>query len=355
MSVRRSAFGGRLIAGRIIVALAADEAYFPGLLTTVVSIVCSTDPHTPLDFRVLDGGLRDGSWARLMRVAGRYGRDARFERIPVALERFSGFRRLFGSVMPYARLLLPALCPEERVIYVDTDILFLQDVRDLWAMSFDGKAAVASQDQIHWVLKADCPWLAQDDMTGDEPYFNSGLMLINLEEWRRACIAEQVMRLAEESSDRCAYADQTPLNFVLRGRVKLADVSWNRRPDKVVFPSDGSLPRVNIHYMAAKPWKKYSCAPGFAFWYAFHDAWRLAPSPAWVQYGLWLSRAKGALVHGMARRRAGRLLLDRLAKWVGKGWDASWHKELDDGRTALARVVSRWREERSQRMAALSR
>jgi lipopolysaccharide biosynthesis glycosyltransferase len=63
------------------VALASDERYFPGLLTTITSIVCSTAPDTPIRFVVLDGGLTEKAWQKLETTARMYNWHVEFRAI----------------------------------------------------------------------------------------------------------------------------------------------------------------------------------------------------------------------------------------------------------------------------------
>jgi lipopolysaccharide biosynthesis glycosyltransferase len=62
-------------------------------------------------------------------------------------------------------------------------------------------------------------------MPGD--YFNSGVMLMNLDYWREHRIAEKALAFANEHPEALVASDQCAINAVLHGRVKYLDPKWN--------------------------------------------------------------------------------------------------------------------------------
>ena len=55
----------------VVVALASNERYFPGLYCAVASALTHLDPAREIDLKVLDGGISDSSRNVLSRVRGK--------------------------------------------------------------------------------------------------------------------------------------------------------------------------------------------------------------------------------------------------------------------------------------------
>lgn len=171
------------------------------------------------------------------------------------------------SAAVYTRLLLAELMPTvENVLYLDSDVVVLSDLSPLLSTDVSGVGVAAVQDHF-WRHGPNDP-----DSTG---YFNSGVMLLNLEFWRRNSL--QVRFESYVRNQFCRFWDQDALNYVCREAWLELDPRWNVfHFDEVGDPSWGSLaPRQTrlwwsylqrsawiMHYVTGvKPWLE-SYPPG---------------------------------------------------------------------------------------------
>ncbi len=245
---------------RIAVALCIDRAFFPHAVTTVASLLDSGQ-SLGLDVHIFHAGA-DPSCAAAIRAlfARRLSDTCRL--VPVDLGGFSGFPVSAAiSTGAYARLLLPHLLPlHDRVLYLDADLLVLADLADLWRLDLGGRAAAAVPDPF-------CDNRSSLGFAPAEPYFNSGVMLMDLAAWRSEDIAAATMRLIQREAPNLTHYDQDALNLVLRGRVRFADPRWNFQPRAADLRAAdlgyeaGAFARLRrnpavIHYTTPhKPWK----------------------------------------------------------------------------------------------------
>ena len=58
-------------------------------------------------------------------------------------------------------------------------------------------------------------------------YFNSGVLLMNLDYWRKHNVAQQLIDYLRQYPERCWFPDQDALNAVLEGKVKFMDYRYN--------------------------------------------------------------------------------------------------------------------------------
>ncbi|MBY0299227.1 MAG: hypothetical protein K2X71_24860 [Methylobacterium sp.] len=208
---------------RVAVALCIDRAFLRHALVTVASLL-DAGPSLPLDVHIFYAETDPACMARIAALFE--GQDRHFCHFQkISLARFEGFpvSEAFSAGI-YARLLLPYLMPRrEKVLYLDADLIVLDDVAPLWRLDIREHAAAAIRDPF-------CDSRAAIGFAPDEPYFNSGVLLMNLEAWRRDGIAEAVAGEIARLGPRLTYFDQDALNLVLRGRILFADPRWNFQP-----------------------------------------------------------------------------------------------------------------------------
>jgi lipopolysaccharide biosynthesis glycosyltransferase len=157
----------------------------------------------------------------------------------------------------YARLFIAEFLPShiKKVIYLDVDMIVLQDIATLWDVQFDDKIVAAVQDQFiqtvsRWGGVANYQEL---NIHPENKYFNSGLMIINLEKWKSANIPSRVISCIENNKVHSQFADQYGLNAVLYADWYELDPLWNR-----FAYSEDENPYL-IHFTGRKPiYKTYN-------------------------------------------------------------------------------------------------
>ena len=178
-----------------------------------------------------------------------------------------------GHITPaaYLRLVLGEVMPlsVQRVLYLDCDILVRQPLDALWALDLDGHVlgAVAAPND-----PENCRRLQLDNGRG---YFNSGVLLIDLDRYRRFGVYRKAIHFVQCHPERIRWHDQDVLNHLLRDHwLSIADC-WNvttpwwlisgdtLRPDVDLRDPDHHLPFVPalIHFTGGgwyKPWN-YLC------------------------------------------------------------------------------------------------
>lgn len=259
------------------VVCAADDAYAMPLAVTAYSVMRHHAGPRPLSFHFIDGGLTAENRARVERVLDAPGTTVRWLR-PSA-ERLSRFiiKKSYITVASYYRLLIPDLLPADcrRVLYLDVDMLVLRDVEALWEIPFDGHPLMAVRD--YGVSVVSHPNGVFDyealGLAPDHPYFNAGLLVLDLEAWRRERLSEQIFAYIEASGSRLMSEDQGALNAVLARRWKPLDLRWNYTglPPLDAMPEGAFKREVRalgadalrdpflLHYTAtAKPWAPHA-------------------------------------------------------------------------------------------------
>ena len=158
------------------------------------------------------------------------------------------------TVAVYYRLLLAELLPLklDRVIYLDCDLVVRASLRQLWSLPLGGHVLGAVPDPGFLGR-------AKLGMSHTEPYFNSGVMLIDLQHWRRHGIGEAAIEFAAQHPERLSFGDQCTLNWTVRGRWLAIDQKWNMQG-----PSFGRLAADGFRFRpAGRELRRQTCIVHF--------------------------------------------------------------------------------------------
>jgi lipopolysaccharide biosynthesis glycosyltransferase len=159
----------------------------------------------------------------------------------------------------YLRLLAPyVLQGEEQALYLDADVVCLKPLAGLWN-SLDGRNALlaAVEDGPVAVVER-----VQALGLKAGRYFNSGVLLMPLERWRRERVTEKVLACIGSHQQRLKYPDQDALNIVLEGAVHYLPPAFNTQCQLGVSQGALSEDTVLLHYTGVdKPWHVWSDQP----------------------------------------------------------------------------------------------
>jgi lipopolysaccharide biosynthesis glycosyltransferase len=130
----------------------------------------------------------------------------------------------------YLRLLIPHLLPDwfGRVLYIDGDVLVVGDLSSLCSLEMGGAPVMAVENFSEPTLGTAMPQLLHlIGASPDAPYFNSGVLLIDLPRWREERVSERTLEFLRAHKDQVVYPDQDALNAVLAGRWRKLDPVYN--------------------------------------------------------------------------------------------------------------------------------
>jgi lipopolysaccharide biosynthesis glycosyltransferase len=130
----------------------------------------------------------------------------------------------FTEAMWYRIFLPELLAAEPRVLYLDIDTLAVDSLAPLWETELgdDWLGAVTNVLQHNHIHRP-----GELGLSGPEAYFNSGVLLMNLDAWRRDGCTERLIAFATQTERRIEWPDQDALNVVLGERRTRLHPRWN--------------------------------------------------------------------------------------------------------------------------------
>jgi lipopolysaccharide biosynthesis glycosyltransferase len=123
----------------------------------------------------------------------------------------SGFRVLLGEALP---------TDVRRAIYLDTDVVLRASVTELAETDLGNAVVGATPDpSISWLgVSVDRPVWRKFGLPPDAPYFNAGILVVDVDCWREAGIGEAALGFLRAHSEHVARPVQDALNVVLADR-----------------------------------------------------------------------------------------------------------------------------------------
>jgi hypothetical protein len=164
--------------------------------------------------------------------------------------------------MAYCRILLPQLLDVPRVIYLDCDVLVFRDLSKLFDFELSpGKIVAAVPDSETLTLGDDSRKIAAAmNLSADAGYFNSGVMLMNLDKLRRQHFFQRSVDFLNSWSGKYRFWDQSAINFLLHGQIDELPEYWNRASWCFDAQQNNDLACV-LHYTSSAPWLVQTAGP----------------------------------------------------------------------------------------------
>ena len=135
-----------------------------------------------------------------------------------------GVVKTYLSKTAYYRLLAADVLSQDihKVLYLDGDIIVRKSLHALWNIDMDGKAVAAVTDMAE--AKQDFSRLSYPRHLG---YFNSGVLLINVDYWREHHLKEKFLDLITNHPEQIVLHDQDVLNITLHDQKLCLPMKYN--------------------------------------------------------------------------------------------------------------------------------
>ncbi|WP_414575270.1 glycosyltransferase family 8 protein [Anabaena sp. CCY 9402-a] len=217
----------------LVVVCGADNNYAMPLAVTLYSALVNLEKGCTLYLYIIDGGITDQSKQRIQRVLNVEHIDLHLQWIsPSNLTSLSHIKTPdWVSVATYLRLLIPDILPEifKKAIYLDSDLLVKGNLKNLWNQEIANYALLACTDLVIPCVSSSLGIINYKELglTPDTPYFNAGVLVMNLPKWREEEISEKVWHYFSENADYVRMGDQEGLNAVLANKWGKLNPKWN--------------------------------------------------------------------------------------------------------------------------------
>lgn len=256
---------------KINISISINDKYVTYAYVMLTSLFFHHVAH-PVTVYILQSDLTEESKKRLYSLGEQWQQEIIF--IPVSLEQaLAGAHQdeeeKAAALLPtteswsiemYYRLLLGELLPAElkRVLYLDVDTIVNQNLSEFYFQDMEGMELAAADDlMIQGNFSPKQQALFQD--IGNIRYFNSGVLLYDLEKIRKQYTFATYINAARQYNYRLTNPDQDLLNYVHAGKVKYVDNTRYNLFSQTAELEYGGYDYVRskgviIHFAGRKPW-----------------------------------------------------------------------------------------------------
>lgn len=246
-----------------------DDSYAPYLAVALNSAIKNSSPDRNYKAIILHQNLKLEHQKRLS-LLEKKNFEIEFYEMKQGLEtitdRSSNYLRCdYFTLTIYFRLFIATMFPElEKAIYIDSDVVVLGDLAELYDINLGENLIGACQDK----SVADVPPLVKymEEYVGvkKEEYINSGVLLMNLKLLRENRFDEHFLTLLNTYHFDSIAPDQDYINAICNGKIYYLAEEWDAMPnERAPELADAKI----IHYnLFSKPWCYDNIQYGELFW-----------------------------------------------------------------------------------------
>ncbi len=242
---------------------ATDDSYAPFLAVSIRSMLDNADKNYFYRIHILTSTMNEENRRKLAALAGENS-EISFDDPEKKLEHLIGSLSLrdYYSVATYYRLFIADMFPQyDKVLYIDSDTAIPGDISKMYLTDIGSNLVGAVHESVMLVA----PFGEYSEKVVGVPsdkYFNAGILLMNLKEFRSSRIESRFISLLSRKKFPVAQ-DQDYLNVLCQNRVYYFGHEWNLAPVEGLTDKDPCI----VHYkMASRPWNYDGVLYGQYFW-----------------------------------------------------------------------------------------
>ena len=202
-----------------------DEHYVQHLNAMLVSLFEKNRNNVINVFVLIPDGIREYLLETLVEISTKFSQDLHLCRID--REMLKGLRVVSHvTSASYNKLFMGEVLPNNisRVIYLDADIIVRADLGEVWHHDLGNSTVGAVADLgVENIVEIK----TKLGLRPDASYFNSGVLLVDLDRWRNINVGLDTLRFVRDHCNRMTFNDQCALNWVLRDRWTPIPDCWN--------------------------------------------------------------------------------------------------------------------------------
>ena len=261
---------------KINIVFASDNNYAQHTAVAMASVLVNTKVPKRIQFYLIDDEIQQENKEKITKTVQNLGGNIEFIKIKNSrLEDCYVSGEL--SRASYFRLDIANILDEniEKIIYLDCDLLVYDDIEKMWQLDMGGKPVAATCDL--GIMASARVRKQKNKFIGlpfDAPYFNAGVLIMDLKKWRDGNYAEAIIALATQN--KYPNHDQDALNKFFMNNWQEIPLRWDVIPPvfnlflKIVTKPDlrkkaieAKLNPAIFHYAGGyKPWE-YEIHDGF--------------------------------------------------------------------------------------------
>ena len=154
-------------------------------------------------------------------------------------------RNTIFSNFTFARLALPSIVEENKILYIDTDAIVLKNIYNMWRIDIEKYYLAGCKD-----IRA-FDYGVKKRINIEEKYVNAGIIIMNLKKMREDNIQKKCFNIINEK--KLLFPDQDALNIVCQDKILYIPSMYNFAPGT----TSNVICREQIRIIHYTDYKKY--------------------------------------------------------------------------------------------------
>jgi len=206
-----------------------DKSYFEPLKVSLYSLL--RNASKPLQIFVVSDDLSGERREELSALVRWFEESQIFFKKPIREKLKNLPIHLHFSRANFDRIYLPEILGHIRspILYIDADTIFRGDANELFELFNPRLPLAACQDYLGTIFnlatRVENP--LQFGCNPEDRYFNSGLLMMNPELWRKNDFSAQLANFCQAHPETLFLADQSAMNIVFQNQVQFLPNEWN--------------------------------------------------------------------------------------------------------------------------------
>ncbi len=207
---------------KYVIAYASDDRY---AMQTGVSLYSFLLHNTDVEWLIyiFSDGITEDNKKKLKWIASKFSCEIRVIEIP-DLNQLAGNKLAVAhwAKAAYCRIFFEDLVPKEikKVLYLDCDTIIVANLDDIFKEDMDAYPCAA-------VLDAGSAFKKEHGFKRKDYYFNTGVLLVNLEYWRKHNILQYFIEEFNHRNGNSIDVDQSYINCILKNKIKKLHPRYN--------------------------------------------------------------------------------------------------------------------------------
>lgn len=196
----------------IHIAFCINDKYVP-YTTVVIRSIVENNRNNAVDIHIVTDRISDAEVKLLNESIDGFG-NAHIHIYIIDDKRISDLKSGVWTRYTWYRVLLPEVLPSDvsRVLYLDADTVVASALDELFDLDMEGKAVAGSPDPKAF---SDEPY-ERCGYEREKEYVCAGVLLFNLDYWRRNNLMEKTIEVARRNRERFVFNDQDAINYICR-------------------------------------------------------------------------------------------------------------------------------------------
>jgi lipopolysaccharide biosynthesis glycosyltransferase len=271
------------------VAYSSSDLYSKFAGISIISLFENNSEFDNINIYFIEDNVSEENKNKLKEIVSKYNGNIHFMSFDIISGEMKGDNRNFAK-STYGKLFLYKLNDVDRIVYIDCDTIIQRSLKELWEINIE-----------HYIIGGvlDCVYPYEKEiihMKKNDNYINCGVLLMNLDAWRKNNITQKCIQYLEDNNYLTPNYDQGLINCICHNNTLIIDPKFNMMSHVFTYSRDNviSLFKLNeyytdevlkkakespviIHYLEhfyGKPWYVDSSHP---YKDIFIDCWRTSP------------------------------------------------------------------------------